>query len=132
MKNAILSTVLVLFAGLIFSGKTLAQTATTKVGFNGSTVDEIKKAFDNNSLSFVVYTADGFDQKTFEKDAAVYSKMFSVTSETVSNNITYTVKFSKDFKDMKYLMRLFITAGIKEVHFGTEVMSTEKFFAQFN
>ena|SRR3972149_318714 len=131
MNKKISTLVLVLFAGLIFSGKALAQSTAPKVGFNGSTVQEIKTSLDNNTVSFVIYTSDGFDHAAFLKKAGMYSKMFSITSETVSNNTTYTVKFNEGFKSMKYLMRLFVAAEINKVNFGIEVMSTEKFFAQF-
>ena len=120
---------LIAVTAFLFAGKTAE---TTYVGFNGNTTDEIKTAFANNSVSFVIYTTTGFDKAAFSKKADIYSKMFSLTSETVSNNTTYSVKFNEGFKDMKYLMRLFVSAGINEIHFGTEVMSTDKFFAQFN
>lgn len=131
MNTKISSLVLILFAGLIFSGKALAQTASPKVGFNGNTVAEIKTSLDNNSVSFVIFTGDGFNKEAFMQKADVYSKMFTLTAETVSNNTTYTVKFNDGFQNLKYIMRLFVSDGITEINFGTSVMSTEKFFAQF-
>lgn len=114
--------------------RTLFTSFTTEekvyAGFTGNTVDEIKAQVAANAVTFVIYTGTNFDKDAFSKKAEQYSKMFSMTYETVSNNTTYTVKFNDGFS-MKYLMRLFVSAGIKEVHFGTQVMETEKFFIQF-
>ena len=131
MNKHIITLAIIASFTFLFAGKPTSDT-TTYVGFNGTTVDEIKKSFNNNSVSFVIFTPNGFDKEAFVKKSEQYSKMFSIKSETVSNNTTYSVKFLEGFKDMKYLMRLFITAEIKEIHFGSEIMTTEKFFAQFN
>ena len=130
MTKRLLTLVLLITTGIFTSHYSVAgDTAITPV-FAGSK-DDVKKSLDNNAVSFTISTASGFNAADFAKKAEVYAKMFSMTSSEANGEMTYTVKFNDGFQSMKYILRLFAAAEIKEVLFEGQKMETEKFFSLF-
>jgi len=130
MNNKILTLVLVLTVAVLSPAFKNAEGSTYVPEFSG-TIDEIKKSLADNSLVGFTIESNSASNTDFLKKSEVYSKMFTMGESLGYGVNNYTVKFNDGFKNMKYLLRLFMATGITEVNFGKSVMSTEKFFAQF-